>query len=119
MTFEWLLPLLFGLMLLVGELLRGQGDVSVQGERDFRLSSLLLLVCILGYTAPIFSRFLQYFQLNLCVYFANRLHRMPDRTRRLLLPVCLLAFAVYDCTIHLLRTPEWYTTYPFVFCWSP
>ena len=111
--------LVFGLMLLVGELLRGQGDVSVQGERDFRLSSLLLLVCILGYTAPIFSRFLQYFQLNLCVYFANRLHRMPDRTRRLLLPVCLLAFAVYDCTIHLLRTPEWYTTYPFVFCWSP
>ena len=111
--------LVFGLMLLAGELLRGQGDVSVQGERDFRLSSLLLLVCILGYTAPIFSRFLQYFQLNLCVYFANRLHRMPDRTRRLLLPVCLLAFAVYDCTIHLLRTPEWYTTYPFVFCWSP
>ena len=53
--------LVFGLMLLVGELLRGQGDVSVQGERDFRLSSLLLLVCILGYTAPIFSRFLQYF----------------------------------------------------------
>ena len=42
-----------------------------------------------------------------------------DITRRLLLPVCLLAFAVYDCTIHLLRTPEWYTTYPFVFCWSP
>lgn len=110
--------LVFGLMLLVGELLRGKPDEDPQAERDFRLSFLLLVVCILGYTAPIFSRFLQYFQLNLCVYFANRLYRMPSRTRGLLLLASLLAFAVYDGTIHLLRTPEWYTTYPFVFCWS-
>lgn len=110
--------LVFGLMLLAGELLRGKTDVSPQGERDFRLSFLLLVVCIVGYAAPIASRFLQYFQVNLCVYFANRLCRMPNRSRGLLLLASLLAFAVYDCTIHLLRTPEWYTTYPFVFCWS-
>ena len=82
------------------------------------MSFLLLVVCVLGYTAPIFSRFLQYFQLNLCVYFANRLHRMSIQTRKILLLASLAAFAAYACTIHLFRTPEWYTTYPFVFCWD-
>lgn len=113
--------LVFGLVLLVGELVGDREDAPVRSGRDewdFRLSFLLLVVCVLGYTAPIFSRFLQYFQLNLCVYFTNRLHRMSIQTRKILLLASLAAFAAYACTIHLFRTPEWYTTYPFVFCWD-
>ena len=111
----------FSLMLLVGEITYSEENIKDRDRKDewdFRISFLLLIVCILGYNAPIFSRLLQFFQLNLCVYFSNRLYYMPVRTRRIILLSSILAFAVYDCTIHLLRTPEWYTTYPYVFCWD-
>lgn len=113
--------LVFGLVLLVCEFFRGKEDTPEQDERDewdFRLSFLLPVVCVLGYTAPIFSRFLQYFQPYLCVYFANRLARMPEKFRRFLLIASLICFAAYAATIQILRTPQWYTTYPFVFCWD-
>lgn len=113
--------LVFSMVLLVGEL-GGTKDSATtrnkQDELDFRLSFLLLAVCVLGYTAPVFSRILQYFQLYLCVYFANRLYNMSIQIRRILLLFSLIAFAIYTGTIHFLRTPEWYTTYPFVFCWN-
>ena len=112
---------MFGLVLLVCEFFRGKEDTPEQDERDewdFRLSFLLPVVCVLGYTAPIFSRFLQYFQPYLCVYFANRLARMPEKFRRFLLIASLICFAAYAATIQILRTPRWYTTYPFVFCWD-
>lgn len=113
--------LVFALVLLVCELFRGKDVSPAEYERDevdFRLSFLLPVVCVLGYTAPIFSRFFQYFQPYLCIYFANRLSRMPVRFRRLLFVASLICFAAYASTIQLLRTPEWYTTYPFVFCWD-
>ena len=80
--------------------------------------TVLLPVCVMGYAMPIFSRVLQYFQVYLCVYFANRLSRKAGRNWQLLLICSMAAFAIYAFTIHLLRTPEWYTTYPFVFCWN-
>lgn len=113
--------LVFGLMILLGEMVSRKENAlnwSKTDEWDFRLSFLLLAVCILGYAAPIFSRLLQYFQINLCVYFSNRVFQMRGRTRRILILASLIAFATYDITIHTLRTPEWYTTYPFVFCWN-
>ena len=91
---------------------------KIPNRHESRLSFLLLVVCVLGYTAPVFSRILQYFQLYLCVYFANRLYNMSIQIRRILLLFSLIAFAIYTGTIHFLRTPEWYTTYPFVFCWN-
>ncbi len=113
--------LVYTLMLLAGELLRERPDApdcSARDEMDFRLSFLLLPVCVMGYAVPIFSRVLQYFQVYLCVYFANRLSRKAGRNWQLLLICSMAAFAIYAFTIHLLRTPEWYTTYPFVFCWN-
>lgn len=113
--------LVFGMVLLVGELNGTKDSASTRNEQnewEFRLTFLLLVVCVLGFTAPVFSRILQYFQLYLCVYFANRLYSMSIRIRRILLLISLVAFAAYAGTIHFLRTPEWYTTYPFVFCWS-
>ena len=43
---------------------------------------------------------------------------MPEKFRRFLLIASLICFAAYAATIQILRTPQWYNTYPFVFCWD-
>lgn len=115
--------LVYVLMLLAGEfvgkrILLPSAEKSEEAEMLFRLSFLLLVVCAASYIAPIISRLLRYFMCFLVVYYPNQLMRKDKANRRILLVSSVLLFAAYGFTIHLLRTPEWYTTYPYAFFWS-
>lgn len=115
--------LVYALMLFAGErigkrILLPEPEKAEESEMLFRLSFLLLIVCAASYIAPIISRLLRYFMCFLVVYYPNQLMRKDKENQRILLVLSVFLFAAYGFTIHLLRTPEWYTTYPYAFFWS-
>lgn len=91
---------------------------SAADELDWKLVWLLPAVCLISFNAPIVTRFLRYFQLHILTYFPNALDRKAEPERWVLLYITMLATAVYALTVHLLRTPAWYSTYPYQFFWN-
>ena len=87
-------------------------------EMEYRLVVLLPVLCMISFNAPIFTRFLRYFQMFIYLYFPNALYKKDSQNQFLLLVTTMILSAAYALLIHIFRTPTWFTSYPYSFFWN-
>ena len=109
-------------VLIFGELLkerRGLPPKNYEERVNFRLIALLMLISVMSLNATVFSRLSEYLVPFICLYLPNALvGRKEEKNREYAIWILVACFTVYALVIHLLRTPEWQTTYPYSFFWQ-
>lgn len=111
--------LVTAVVMVVCEFAEERKTVKPRTERDeleFRAVSMIPAICLVAFQAPVLTRFIYYFQMILCVYMPNMIQkRKTRRVRVVIFTAAAVGFALYALVVHLMRTPEWYTTYPYQF----
>lgn len=113
----------YSLMIIV-PLLFKKNSISRNQTNEYRHSDafhsiaiLNLAVLFITINAVILTRFSGLFSVfSICDY-SYALTRMNKRDYAILVILTMLLFYVYGLVIALLRTPEWYSTYPYSFFW--
>lgn len=109
----------YSLMFFVPKLFNpAKSVVAAREETAFRrLSALNILTFIVSTNATILTRFTGLFTLFSVGEFSTSVSRLPRRERVVTVLLSVARLYAYGLVIAILRTPEWYTTYPFAFCW--
>lgn len=109
----------YSLMFFVPKLFNpAKGVLAAREETAFRrLSALNILVLIVSTNATILTRFTGLFTLFSVWEYSTSVSRLPRRERVVTVLLSVALLYAYGLVIAILRTPEWFTTYPFAFCW--
>lgn len=91
--------------------------VALPDTSIHRLALFNVIVFILSTNATIFTRFTGLFSLFSICDFAASVQRLDKRENMALSLVSVGLLYLYGLIVAIARTPEWYTTYPYVFCW--
>ncbi len=82
-----------------------------------RLAVLNIIVLVISMNATIITRFTGLFTLFSVGDYSHMTANLTRRDHVILVLLSILLLYFYGLVIAILRTPEWYTTYPFAFCW--
>lgn len=109
----------YSLMFFVPKLFNpAKGVVAAREETTFRrLSALNIPVFIVSTNATILTRFTGLFTLLSVGEYSTSVSRLTRRERVVTVLLSVALLYTYGFVIAILRTPEWYTPYPFAFCW--
>lgn len=109
-------------VLIFGEFLKERRELPPKNYEDtvnFRLTALLMLVSVMSLNATVFSRLCEYLEPFVCLYLPNALIlRKEEKNKEYAIALLVICFSIYALVIHLFRTPEWQSTYPYSFFWQ-
>lgn len=83
-----------------------------------RLALMQPLVYVISFNARALARFALYLSLFSYIYFPNKIAEMERKNKLIVIVLSLLLFFLYAFIIQYFKTPEWQSTYPYVFCWE-
>lgn len=91
-------------------------------EKDvaiWRLSLVNLGLTVISMNATLIARVSSLFGLFPLIYYNERVSgSMLQGNKRVMLILSIVLFGLEGFVITMLKTPDWYTTYPFVWCWQ-
>lgn len=110
----------YSLMLIIPKLMKSR-NVEFSDEKAVatfkRLSLFNIIILVLSMNATIFTRFTGLFTLFSTGDYSTAVARLERREHILFVLLSVLLLYAYGLVIALLKTPEWYTTYPYSFFW--
>lgn len=110
--------IVYALMLLAPRWIKNQNRGTRQSVVElshYRMALINIVILVAANQATILTRFSGVFSLYAIADFSEQVARLQyKKNREIVTILALVLFAVYGGVITLYRTPEWQTTYPFV-----
>lgn len=112
--------IVYGFMLFLPHILKKTGKLEDNCNTTYvlyRFSLINLAFMVLANQATIMMRLAGIFSIFAVQEYTHSLTKLKVN-KNILIMSSLVLFAVYGCVITVFRTPEWQTTYPFIWCWQ-
>ena len=108
--------LMLGVPKLIGSNLNSIESLDDVVHERFAICNILLSITSMN--ASVLGRLCAYFSPFAIIHYANSVNRLDRASSTIIVMVSLILLYLYGLVIVVFRTPAWYSTYPFSFCFG-
>lgn len=116
--------IIYAVMIIIPSIIRDnlgtQDQFDLLSEQSlYKLSIINITLTIMANQATIIMRLADLFSTFAIISYCNNIAAIRyAKNREIMTIVSIVLFAIYGIVITVCRTPEWQTTYPFMWCWQ-
>ena len=120
-----ILQFIVGMLMMVVPQLVEQDNIKALKKNDIIVRSLYMLgiislgIMFVAIKATVFTRLAGVFTLFRISYYVYAISKFKFNKNKLIMTVVsIIVFGIYGLVITIMKTPDWQTTYPFIWFWS-